>query len=335
MPNKRKLVELLIDEDQDLFGVLAISLVKAPAIEENFIFLNKANNYTLAKIDEEKQLLYGAALIPNKKIMRFDEETNTEYDVYFSNDTVKKASELFLMQNKANEHTIEHTDKIEGVTVVESWIVEDTKKDKSNLYGFNFNRGTWVVGVKVNNTEIWDKIKTGDLKGFSIEGYFTDKLVAMQQLDVKLDAICPLCEEVDKVTLGKIKSLIMENEITPVAELDNEPLFNTKEEAELYAVLYKTCNGSHKHVINGVTFYMACTEHSQAVAENYTEVKGKKRKKRKRGYMKYAEALEFGRKQALASYPWAECIRDQKKRYGSEETAAKVCAAIKNRTVRR
>ena len=68
MPNKRKLVELLIDEDQDLFGVLAISLVKAPAIEENFIFLNKANNYTLAKIDEENSYYMAQRLYQIKKL---------------------------------------------------------------------------------------------------------------------------------------------------------------------------------------------------------------------------------------------------------------------------
>tara|TARA_R100000808_G_C2139497_1_gene147399 strand:+ start:797 stop:1828 length:1032 start_codon:yes stop_codon:yes gene_type:complete len=343
MDKERKLVELLIDEQQEEFGILAISLVKYPAIEENFIFLNKDSKLSFAKLDEEKQLLYGAALIPEKKIPRYNQETNEEYDVYFTKETIKQASELFLKFNKANEHTLEHNEKIQGVSVVESWIVDDTNKDKSNLYGFSLPIGTWFVGVKIhNNNDVWESVKNGEIKGFSIEGFFIDKIVEMHKdkkednLDVDLTKDWDIDKRIDATTLGAIKSLIMENEITPIAELDGEPLFSNKEEAELYAVLYKKCRGHHKHIINNTTYYMACVDHKEAIQENYSvDDKGKKRKKRKRGYMKYAKQLAYAKNRALAKYPWDECIRDMKKEYGSEETAKKVCSAIKNKSVRR
>lgn len=168
-----RIVELIIDEKEDLSGVEAISVVEFPAIEENFIALNQ--QLQLAKVDEEKRILMGAALIPNKNIYRRNGED--EYYIFFSNETVKKASELFLMNSNQNNATLEHQKKINDLSVVESWIVEDTEMDKSKKYGLNAPVGTWMVSMKVNNDTIWnDFVKTGKVKGFSIEGYFADKL---------------------------------------------------------------------------------------------------------------------------------------------------------------
>lgn len=117
----------------------------------------------------------GAALVPNKKIYRTNGED--EYNIFFSEDTVRKASELFLSRGKQNNSTLEHDVKLNGLSVVESWIIEDKKKDKSKKYGFDLPIGTWMVSVKVNNDEIWnDFVKEGKVKGFSIEGFFADKL---------------------------------------------------------------------------------------------------------------------------------------------------------------
>ena len=116
----------------------------------------------------------GAALIPNKPIYRKDGDD--EYYIYFSKDTVRKASELFFMSGNQNKATLEHQVDIEGLTAVESWIIEG-EQDKSRLYGMDLPVGTWMVSMKVNNDEIWnDWVKTGKVKGFSIEGYFMDKV---------------------------------------------------------------------------------------------------------------------------------------------------------------
>jgi hypothetical protein len=170
-----RIVELLIDEDEMFSGIEAISIVDSPAIEENFIALSEQKKIELAEVDKEKKILMGAALIPNKNIYRTDGED--EYYIYFSDDTVRKASELFLMRGNQNKSTLEHQAELHGLTVVESWIIEDEVHDKSRKYGLDMPVGTWMVSMKVNNDDVWNNyVKTGKVKGFSIEGYFTDKI---------------------------------------------------------------------------------------------------------------------------------------------------------------
>jgi hypothetical protein len=168
-----RIVELILDEEQEI-GIEAISVVENPAIEEDFIAL-KSQEFKLAEVDKEKRILMGALLIPNKPIYRRNGED--EYYIYFSKDTVLKASQMYLMQGKQNNSTLEHQYQINGLSLVESWIVEDKVHDKSVKYGMDLPLGTWVGAVKVNNDEIWNEfVKTGKVKGFSIEGYFADKM---------------------------------------------------------------------------------------------------------------------------------------------------------------
>jgi len=193
-----RIVELIIDEKEDLSGVEAISVVEFPAIEENFIALNQ--QLKLAKVDDEKRILMGAALIPNKNIYRRNGED--EYYIFFSDATVKKASELFLMNSNQNNATLEHQKKINDLSVVESWIVEDTEMDKSKKYGLNAPIGTWMVSMKVNNDTIWnDFVKTGKVKGFSIEGYFADKLEMSLQKEQEDELITKIKEIIVKHNL--------------------------------------------------------------------------------------------------------------------------------------
>jgi hypothetical protein len=170
---KMEIIELLIDENKIESGINAVSVVESPAIEENFVALKK-HEVELKEVDGEKRILMGAALVPNKQIYR--KNGDKEFYIYFSEDTVRKASELFLMRANQNNATLEHEKKmLEGMSVVESWIIEDEKTDKSKLYNFNLPKGTWMISMKVNNDEIWNKVKAGEVKGFSIEGYFVDK----------------------------------------------------------------------------------------------------------------------------------------------------------------
>ena len=168
-----RIVELILDEDQEI-GIEAISVVENPAIEEDFIAL-KSQEFKLAEVDKERRILMGALLIPNKPIYR--RNGDDEYYIYFSKDTVLKASQMYLTQGKQNNSTLEHQYAIEGLSLVESWLVEDKVHDKSVKYGMDLPLGTWVGSVKVNNDKIWNEfVKTGKVKGFSIEGYFADKM---------------------------------------------------------------------------------------------------------------------------------------------------------------
>jgi hypothetical protein len=169
-----KIIELILNEEDSLSGIDAISVVENPAIEESFIALSK-HEVELKEVDTEKKILMGAALVPNKQIYRRNDK-NEEYYIFFSQDTIRRASELFLMNSNQNNTTYEHNEKLKGLTVVESWIIEDLEHDKSKKYGFSLPVGTWMISMKVNNEEVWAKVKDGSVKGFSIEGYFADKL---------------------------------------------------------------------------------------------------------------------------------------------------------------
>tara|TARA_B110000967_G_C18710890_1_gene472645 strand:- start:176 stop:886 length:711 start_codon:yes stop_codon:yes gene_type:complete len=190
------IVELIInDENQDL-AIDAISLVTSPAIEQDFVFFGKEkNNLTFAKVDEEKRMLVSPALIPNKQIFRHDPNTDSDYYVYFSKETVRKASELYLKHNNHHKATYQHQDRVSGVLTVESWIKEGDM-DKSKLFGYDLPNGTWFVKMKIENDELWQKIKEGELKGLSIEGYFTDKMESMSDAQPSSEEILKALNEI-------------------------------------------------------------------------------------------------------------------------------------------
>jgi len=193
-----KIVELVISDDNQELAIDAISLVTSPAIESEFIFFGKEkNNLTFAKVDEEKRMLISPALIPNKQIFRHDPNTDSDYYVYFSKQTVQKASELYLKHNNHHKATYQHQDRVSGVLTVESWIKEGDS-DKSKLYGYDLPNGTWFVKMKIENDDLWQKIRSGELKGLSIEGYFTNKFESMQKKEPTNEEILKALNEIIK-----------------------------------------------------------------------------------------------------------------------------------------
>jgi DNA-binding transcriptional regulator YhcF (GntR family) len=200
-----KIVELILDEEQEYAGIEAISIVEKPAIEEDFITLNKDIEYKLAEVDDEKRILLGALLIPNKPILRKGDDE--DYYIYFSKDTVRKASELYLMEGNQNNATLEHQMQLKGLSLVESWIVEDSDKDKTAVYGLKYPVGTWVGSVKVTSDKVWQEfVKTGAVKGFSIEGYFQNK--------EKKDALSSIEMKEAEYILSEIKDVITGVQVT-------------------------------------------------------------------------------------------------------------------------
>ena len=178
------ILELIIDEEAELYGIDAISLVEHPAIESDWIAMN-SQVVEFKTQNEEKRLIMGAALIPDKPIYRKNGEE--EYYVYFSKKTVRRAMELYFKNGNQANATLEHEHQINGLHVVESWIVEG-EQDKSRIYGLEVPVGTWMVSMKVENDAIWEKfVKEGSVKGFSIEGYFTNRY-EMARATIKQDA---------------------------------------------------------------------------------------------------------------------------------------------------
>lgn len=172
-----EMYEMFID-DENLTGVNALSIVKSPAIMTDFVALSsKTQPVMLAKVDEDKQILMGPALIPDKPIKRMKD--GKEFYIYFSKDTIQKTAVNFFKNNKQNNATLEHDKSLEGMTIFESWIVEDSKTDKAAKNGLDVPEGTWMVSMKVDDKNIWDNyVKNDKVFGFSIEGNFANRLVS-------------------------------------------------------------------------------------------------------------------------------------------------------------
>ena len=133
--------------------------------------------------DEDKKILVGAAMVPNRMIHRYDDLGNLYY-VFFSKDSIKKMASKFMKQKRTDETSIEHNGIKLGadkVYVTESWISEDPIKDKSHKYGFELPAGTWYVAMKVEDPKIWELVKTKTLTGFSVEGLFAEKSMFSKQ----------------------------------------------------------------------------------------------------------------------------------------------------------
>jgi len=231
-----KIVELVIDELDELAGIEAISVVENPAIEEDFIALKNHQEIKLAELDKEKKILLGPLLIPNKPIYRRNGED--EYYIYFSKDTVRKASEGFLMKGNQSKSTLEHQHSIKGLTLVESWLVEDEIHDKSRKYGMDVPVGTWMGAIKVNNEDIWNEyVKTGKVKGFSVEGYFADKMERPKDKTIK-----DLAEQESEEMLSAIKELLSEEvELETYNDYPQAVVNNAKRGIELNKKVNNKC----------------------------------------------------------------------------------------------
>jgi hypothetical protein len=210
-----KLYELILDTEEDAdSGVFALSLVASPAIEANWVYFSKEGKQEIkfATIDNDKRTIVAPVLIPDMKILRIDEYSNEEYEVFFTKETVEKLAQKYLQDGYQSKATYEHLETIDGdVTVVESWVSKSSTKDKSAIY---FNRafpvGTWFVTMKVNSEELWkDYIKTGVVKAISLEGIFDHKLVKASKVESVLEKdIDTLNESEAKIVLSKIKQVL-------------------------------------------------------------------------------------------------------------------------------
>jgi hypothetical protein len=227
------IVELFIDENDEVSGVEAVSVVENPAIEENFIAL-KNQEFNFAQVDKEKRILMGAALIPNKPIYRKNKDS--EYYIYFSQATVRKASELFFIRGNQNNSTLEHQLELKGLTTVESWIVE-SEQDKSRMYDFNVPIGTWMISVKVNNDKVWQQVKAGEVKGFSIEGYFAEKLETRPNEPIKDD----LSKIEDEYLVEELKELLQEEKLESFSDYPSGVKNNAKRGIELNEKVNNKC----------------------------------------------------------------------------------------------
>lgn len=217
-----KVYEAVFDELR-LDGVYALSVVESPAMEDLWITLSehpKEVNLTLA--NEEKRLLLGAALIPNKKIYRNID--GNEFYITFSEETIEKLAHSFFKKGYQNNSSLEHQVQLQGMSVVEGWTVKDPLNDKSNAFGKTYEKGTWVTMMKVDNDEVWQKVKEGEVKGFSI-----DALIGLKELNLKSDInmSTETSTTIANSVVDKLKAFfttaVAEPTVEPVAEVEAQP----------------------------------------------------------------------------------------------------------------
>ena len=145
-----------------------ISMVSEPAIEVDYVALEKQDEEVEVKLSsDERHICYGPALIPNKDIYRNNGEQ--EFYINFTEESITKMSQEFMKDYRQHEVNLQHSENVDEVYVCESWLVEDPYKDKANALGFNVPKNTWMVGLKVNNIDTWERVKSGELRGFSVE----------------------------------------------------------------------------------------------------------------------------------------------------------------------
>jgi len=196
MVKELKEIELIVDnEETDLIS--AMGFVQSPAIRQPLVYFNEKNNYVFANVDSEKGIIVSPALIPEKRIFRYDPFLNEEYYVYFSRETIEKLSQNFIISGYHNNSTEQHIKPISGVHLIYSWIVENQHDPLITKYGYKqIPNGTWAVMYKINNEDIKEKIKSGEINGLSVEAWITEKYDNRSSNDDKLlDEIKKIIEE--------------------------------------------------------------------------------------------------------------------------------------------
>lgn len=210
--NKKKLKTYKVTQDSDVF---AISLVEAPATESAFVYMSEQKPMKF-NTDEEKHMVYGCAMLPDFPIYRRLEKE--EFYVTFPKDTIERLSQNFLKQGFQKNWTKNHDEEANGITVVESWIKADMEKDKSVAIGLDNELpvGTWFVGAKVDDVDLWDKIKNGEWNGFSIEAF-----IELDEIESKFSIETTIDED---SFLDKLKGIINEalgRNVQPQPSTDN------------------------------------------------------------------------------------------------------------------
>lgn len=165
MKKKKKLKCYSVGLDSDVYS---ISLVNEPAIESNFIYLSKEKPVQVCLTKDEKHIVMGAVLIPDKPIYR--NQGGEEFYIQFSAETIEKLAYQYLAKDRIYSFTQQHEDVADDIYVVETWL-KTSENDKSKDYGIDVPIGSWLIAAKVENEEIWDKIKSNEMNGFSIEAF--------------------------------------------------------------------------------------------------------------------------------------------------------------------
>ncbi len=208
-------------------GVFSISLVNDPATQETFIALSKQKEIKLAEVDKEQRILMGLVLQPDQLIYR--NQGGEEFNIVFSEDTIKELSSNFLKQGFQLNSKLEHDAPIQDISIVESWIVENPKVDKSTNFGMEYPKGSGMATMKIDNDEIWnDYVKTGKVQGFSVDAMVDLKEVNLKSNIEMAEEKKTFADQVNEVlvNLGLVKEKTEEVKLASVMSGDLEIMYD-------------------------------------------------------------------------------------------------------------
>ena len=216
---------------------MAISLVSEPAIEIDFIHMSKDEERKPIFLEkDEKYMVYGPVLIPDVDIYRNNGEQ--EYYLSFTKESIEKMSQEYMKDFKQYNVSLQHEEQVDEVCMVESWVVMDSYRDKANALGFSVPEGTWMAAFKVNNIDTWNRIKDGELKGFSVESMISLEEFSKNEnnMEIKTDDMgfwtkmkevleeCFSSPKVEEPVEIEPTNIDLEAEPAPVAEPAPEPV---------------------------------------------------------------------------------------------------------------
>lgn len=198
--------EVILGEDER-WGMNIISLTDDPANMEETIKLSKQIEDIQMASDEERQMLYGAALIPEQKILRVPKDGSPPYYLVFSADTIRQIAYRWAANGYNTNVDMEHSgDLLDGVNVVESWFVDYPMQDKSTAMGMKLNEGTWALGVHVNKPKLWTKLRDSKTLGFSVTGLMQSQKIEMSKDEKLVNDLLEVMSQPDMV--GKLLSVL-------------------------------------------------------------------------------------------------------------------------------
>lgn len=199
------LYEIIVDENDET-GISLISLVDEPAIIMKGMAFNNSSMMTFKEV-EDKQVIVGPALIPNMRIYREDEKYGRYY-VKFTPETIEKMVEKFNKYGSNRKINIDHSNQMVDAFIMEDWIVEDEVYDKSRKYGFEVPKGTYMIKVKIEDKDFWEREVKGNGKfGFSIEGMLGQQLVQLSSKTIEKYGLDVSIDDLDLEDLLKIFDL--------------------------------------------------------------------------------------------------------------------------------
>jgi hypothetical protein len=212
-----------------------ISLVKSPAVESTLLKFSSEENEKLYFANDEKQIIYSVAMIPNKMIFRKDIQGEPA-NVFYTKETIEKFQQDYFRNNANSGTNINHAEfNTDGVFPFENWIVQNSEVDKSKELGLTAPNGSLIMAFKIDNAEVWNEVKNGNLDGLSVEGRVVFKEVEQPITNINMNK-----EKNPQTLWDNLKAFFSEDtdeeEIVEEAKMEDEEVVVEVDETDIDAM---------------------------------------------------------------------------------------------------